>query len=755
MFKNINEFLPLIGGVKQTGERQYEGECPGHDDHHPSLSISYDEQKIFIHCHAGCAPEQILKPLGLSIRDLYFNKEPVKKEKKKKVEKKYVRTHIYKDKNGNIIAQKKIFKDSDGRKSAEWYRYENGEYVKGLNGLSIPLYNVSGIKVAEVIYIVEGEKDADTLISAGLAAVSPPNGAGSSWKKEYNEYLYNKDIIILTDNDEAGEKHGIKVANALSNVAKSIKLIPTTSIYSDICEKGDISDVVEAVGLQDAKELLDKAVSSAEIFERESPPEVINDIVTKLRELKIYLNYTYDDKGCSALFTDIFGSKLKFCSTDEYWYFYNGKVWIRDLCGMRARICAKNLYDSMLVYADEISDDAELVKYNKMAHRYGRLSARETLIRDARDNNFFELSKLDAKKELLNCQNGTLNLNDFTFKQHDPEDMLSKICNVEYNPSARSERFEQFMSEVMKNDTEIISYIQRVLGYSLTADTSNQCFYILYGATTRNGKSTLQSVIAYMLGGSKGYSMTANPETFAIKSNKDSRRASGDIARLDGCRFLTVNEPPAGMVLDIAMIKSMTGGDVMTARSLFSSERQFTPAFHLFINTNSLPTINDETAFMSNRIRVIPFDRHFLPHEQDPELKNTLCSKENLSGILNWCLAGLKAYRAEGENIPKAVIEATEAYNQESDIISSFISEYLMESPRSNLSVADLYPHFQDFCSENGYNVKSRTELIEYIKRHRMWYKSGTVNGKTVRNVLKGFDYKPTLQLSTMSDETA
>lgn len=130
---------------------------------------------------------------------------------------------------------------------------------------------------------------------------------------------------------------------------------------------------------------------------------------------------------------------------------------------------------------------------------------------------------------------------------------------------------------------------------------------------------------------------------------------------------------------------------------------------------------------------------------KDPELKNTLCSKNNLSGILNWCIEGLKSFRAGGGKTPKAVIEATEVYNQESDIIGSFITDCLQASPRSNLSVADLYPHFQDYCSENGHYVKTRTELIEYLKRHRMWYKSGTVNGKTIKNVIKGFDYKKSL----------
>lgn len=93
------------------------------------------------------------------------------------------------------------------------------------------------------------------------------------------------------------------------------------------------------------------------------------------------------------------------------------------------------------------------------------------------------------------------------------------------------------------------------------------------------------------------------------------------------------------------------------------------------INTNYLPTITDDTVFSSGRINVISFDRHFEPQEQDKDLKNRLRDKQELSGILNWCIEGLQLYRKEGLKPPAAVQTATDIYRTDSDKVGNFINE--------------------------------------------------------------------------------
>ena len=245
--------------------------------------------------------------------------------------------------------------------------------------------------------------------------------------------------------------------------------------------------------------------------------------------------------------------------------------------------------------------------------------------------------------------------------------MLTKMSNINYDPEARSVEFEKFLHEIMEDDIDKIKFLQRILGYALTDDTSGECCFILYGPTTRNGKSTLVETMAYMLGGSSGYALNMNPDTLAQKQNNDGRQASGDIARLRGCRFLTVREPSNNMLLDVGLLKTLLGRDTITARHIYEREMQFIPSFKLFMNTNFLPIISDDTLFASGRILVVPFNRHFDETSQDKTLKERLKKENNISGLFNWCIKGLKSFRKIGLSVPPCIINATDIYRRGSE----------------------------------------------------------------------------------------
>lgn len=138
-----------------------------------------------------------------------------------------------------------------------------------------------------------------------------------------------------------------------------------------------------------------------------------------------------------------------------------------------------------------------------------------------------------------------------------------------------------------------------------------------------------------MLSNNKGYAVTASPETIALKNNKDSKAPSEDIARLNNCRFVSMSKQPKNMLIDNALLKVLTGRGTITARHLQQRQFEFIPKFKLFINTNHLPLITDETLFVSNRIIVINFDRHFDAYQQDLNLKNVLRTQREISGIFN------------------------------------------------------------------------------------------------------------------------
>ena len=228
------------------------------------------------------------------------------------------------------------------------------------------------------------------------------------------------------------------------------------------------------------------------------------------------------------------------------------------------------------------------------------------------------------------------------------------------------------------------------------------------------------------------------PESLAVKQNLDSRQASGDIARLAGCRFCNASEPPKRMLFDTALLKSLLGRDSITARHLHQREFSFIPKFKLVINTNYLPTITDDTVFSSGRINVISFDRHFEPQEQDKDLKNRLRDKAELSGILNWCIEGLQLYRKEGLKPPAAVQKTTDTYRSDSDKLGNFINECLTRTDK-NSKAKDVYEAYTKWCEDNGYGCENKGNFFAELKTKGLFMNSGMVDGKTVRNIVRGY----------------
>lgn len=192
------------------------------------------------------------------------------------------------------------------------------------------------------------------------------------------------------------------------------------------------------------------------------------------------------------------------------------------------------------------------------------------------------------------------------------------------------------------------------------------------------------------------------------------------------------------MLFDTALLKSLLGRDSITARHLHQREFSFVPKFKLVINTNYLPTITDDTVFGSGRINVISFDRHFEPQEQDKHLKDKLKQENELSGILNWCIKGLQLYRQEGLKPPAAVQQATETYRTDSDKIGNFIKECLTKTGK-NSSVKNIYEVYGRWCEDNGFGVENKGNFMAELKSKGLYAPSGTVEGKTVKNIVKGY----------------
>lgn len=449
--------------------------------------------------------------------------------------------------------------------------------------------------------------------------------------------------------------------------------------------------------------------------------------------------FSRDDRGTARLFANCFSDQLFYNVTAREWFFFDGKKWQPDQGGMYAARRSKEFIESLLIYSINLPDGPDAKAYRKFITKYGDFSKRKTLVEDARSEMFLSNEDLDKNGSLFNVQNGVFNLDTFELLPHRPDYYLTKISNVVFDPYAESTLFKKFLSEVLEGDTEKVSYLQKWAGLSATEDTSREEMLILLGVRTRNGKSTYLETLSYVFGGANGYALNMPPETLAQRKNKDTRTASGDIARLDGCRLLITSEPPKRMLFDAALLKTLLGRDTITARQLYQSEFQFQPRFKLLMNTNYLPIIQDESLFTSGRIKVLEFNRHFTPAEQDLTLKSRLRSPENVSGIFNWCMEGLRLYRETGLEPPTVVVQAVESYRQASDKLQSFLSD-CMERTGKNTAAGAAYQAYRTWCLDNGYGIESKGNFFAELKSRGLFAPLGTVNGLSVKNVLTGYE---------------
>lgn len=425
--------------------------------------------------------------------------------------------------------------------------------------------------------------------------------------------------------------------------------------------------------------------------------------------------YAWNDIGNGNLFADWYRDTARYVPERKKWFVYNGLVWEPDTGSLRTMELCKKLADALVVYALSLPDGAVRDEYRQFVERWQKRYNRETVLKDAAGVYPVRLTDFDRDPMLYNCQNGTLDLRTRQFRPHAPADMLTLISGARYDPAARSELWEKAVEEAMEGDAGKTAYLQKALGYGLTGDTSEECFFMLYGPTTRNGKGTIMETYMALQG---SYGKAARPETITQKDKANSSAPTEDIARLAGARVVNISEPGKQMILSAALVKTLTGRDTINARFLNENSFEYIPQFKLFINTNHLPKVTDPTIFDSGRVKVIPFERHFAEAEQDKGLKRKLRGAANLSGLLNWCLDGLWAMRETGLESPEAVRAATASYQRSSDKIARFVEETMEPDPMGEIRTEEAYQQYQMWCARNGHRPEATPSFKQSMEAH-------------------------------------
>jgi putative DNA primase/helicase len=438
-------------------------------------------------------------------------------------------------------------------------------------------------------------------------------------------------------------------------------------------------------------------------------PEPIGDesIYLRLDKLKNGLAQFTDTSNAFRLMRE-HGKDIRYNAAWKKWIVWTGNRWRLDdgfLVHDRGLRMIRGIYDELLK-TDDYRDRMEI---EKKAMQTEAVRRRKAFIEAASwiPELNITVNDVDRNPWLFNAENGTVDLRTGEFREHRQEDMITKLACVGYEEKADCPVWKRFVREIMNYNTELIGFLQRAAGWSLTGDTSEQTMFILFGSGA-NGKSTFLNTVMRLLG---DYAVATPTETFMKRSGE---QISNDIARLRGTRLVTTTEAEQGKRLSEPLIKQITGNDALTARFLYGEFFDFVPTFKVFMATNHKPLIRGTDYGIWRRIKLIPFTTTITPERQDKHLEEKLLGEG--PGILNWLLEGARWWRDKGLSPPDTVSNATEEYRNEMDVLGNFIKECCVQGPGVSVRARELFRAYQEWCGENNEHACSERFLSLRLK---------------------------------------
>lgn len=400
------------------------------------------------------------------------------------------------------------------------------------------------------------------------------------------------------------------------------------------------------------------------------------------------------DAGNADAFELLHGERFRFDHTKKKWLVWNDRYWMEDEDGEADRAALETARERLSAAASIQHDDdrkagIEWALASESVHR------RRTMLISARSVKSLatRTSDYDRGPFLLTVGNGTLELSTGKLREARRDDLITRATDVLYEPSATAPRWRQFLNEVFGGDAEIIGYVQRAVGYSLTGNTREQCFFLLCGSGA-NGKTTFLETIVKLLG---THASTAGFSTFLVQHNQGGPR--NDVAALCSARFVKAAEAEHKASMDEAIMKQLTGEDTISARFLFKEGFEYRPQFKIWLATNHKPSIWETSDAIWRRIKLIEFNHQFAGPRADLALRGKL--EAELPGILAWAVQGCLEWKKIGLKEPQRVSRATLGYRQESDQIGRFIKDRCDLQPDRRTPAKQLYEDYVEWCGRN------------------------------------------------------
>jgi len=398
---------------------------------------------------------------------------------------------------------------------------------------------------------------------------------------------------------------------------------------------------------------------------------------------------------------------LKYVRDGGGWKHWNGLVWEDGRDAVME--ISKEVVRSIPVEAAQIAISGnrdlsdELWAWGKKSQQYERLKA---MIKLAQTDEKItaQQSDFDCDQMLLACQNCIIDLRSGTPRQAITSDLISVSIPVEFDANATCPTWISFIKQVLAGDKELIDFMQKAVGYSLSGSLNQQCLFFLFGHG-RNGKSTFISTLTELFG-----SLHQRTQAATLMVKKHGGGIPNDIAALASARIVSVSEIGEGQRLDEGRIKDLTGGDMISARFLHGEYFNFKPQFKLWLAGNHKPLITGTDEGIWRRLRLIPFLVSIEGDKVDPDLPQKLLKE--LPGILNWALTGCLKWQVSGMEIPAAIKDATKEYRSNQDLIGEWIDECVDDDDFTARTPArKVRASYESWARENGYQPLSSRRL--------------------------------------------
>ena len=688
--------LSVAVGLARNEGKTSSIKCPSHDDKSPSLSVmppAIGDDWLRIKCHGGCSTDQILSAGKLSRKDLAPPKTVVLKPALGPI----VKAYDYVDETGRLLFQVCRYEPKDFRQ-----RRPNGTggWIPKIEGVRKVLFYLPAIMVSvangETIYVVEGERDVESLVLEGLAATCNSGGAGK-WLPAYTETLRGADVIVVPDNDVAGAKHLEVVGHALQGAVNRLRVLRLPSTHNGRPVK-DATDFFSAGGTLGE---FTHQVSGALDWQPAQAMTVEAEVVLKIEGFQL----PKSDDDFSQGFLNENADRLRYCPDLKAWFGFDPKMgWSRDE--------TDQTYSSLLKFARDtvlkgLQTAAQLENGAAFTRELFRLKDRRRL------DPALELSgkdprvvtragSFDIKPHLIGCLNGTINVLSGEFISFERSDLITRRLSVAYDPRATSATWERFLFEVQP-DPVIRTFLQRLWGSALFGAIREHVLPFHYGSGA-NGKSTALEGLLDLFG-SYGAKLTNS----LVYLTRNGSAPTLELAGLFGNRFTLGEENSQSGQLNEELLKAITGGDRVKGRFHYSNFIEAPATYKVHLVGNHKPKISGCDDGIWRRFILVPWSVQIPAEQRDLRLRDKLRAES--SGILNWLLAGCIEWDQEGLEIPEACKAVTNEFRAESDELADFIGERLEKNLNAYCLKADVYGEYKRWSDLSGIRPVTKRAL--------------------------------------------